>query len=285
MAIHANNREGAVPLLEEALRSAMDRKDPLSWSETGFRNQALHNIADAQSRIGLFDDALKSARMIDAETIPGHLAEDRVPVFLDEVRFRKSQALAAIGQAQAKAGDKAGARRTAEEAARIGRMIQNDSQKYPVIQTAEALAMADDVAGALRLADTLNPDQRLMAYDSIAASRRDAGDAAGARTTLQAAADLVRKGLEGVKVGILEPDSPDGKQGHSLLEKLGRYQAMLGDRKAALETIARINNGTRKVEALKQLAMDLASAGDIDGALEVVAKMNSPKSEAEALEM
>jgi beta-lactamase regulating signal transducer with metallopeptidase domain/tetratricopeptide (TPR) repeat protein len=276
--IKAGEEVVARPVLEEALRIATEERNVVR------KNGELQEIALVQARLGLFEDALKSARMIDSETISGEPARVRSD-FLDEQRFKKAQTLAEVSLEQSKAGDRAGGRRTAEEAARIGRAIENDRWKYPILQTAEALAMAGDVAGALRLADTLNPDWRLMAYDAIAASRRDAGDAAGARTTTQAAADLVRKRLEGVKTGSFEPDSPAGKQGHSLLEKLGRYQAMLGDRKAAIETIVRINGGTRKAEALKQLAIDLASAGDIDGALEAVAGMNAPKSEAEALRM
>ena len=83
---------------------------------------------------GRFDEALKSARMIDAETIPGQLAEDRKSEFLDEQRFRKAETLADISLEQAKAGDRAGARRTAEEAARIVRSDRERSaDKYPII--------------------------------------------------------------------------------------------------------------------------------------------------------
>ena len=72
-------------------------------------NQDLQAIASAQARLGQFDAALKSARMIDAESIPGRLAEERKSGFLDEQRSRKAQTLAELSLEQVKAGDRAGA--------------------------------------------------------------------------------------------------------------------------------------------------------------------------------
>ena len=252
-------------------------------------NQDLQTIAQAQSWLGRFDEAVKSAGMIDAENIPGHLAKSAVPDFMERQRFRKVQTLAEIGLAQAKAGDKAGAHRTAEEAERAARMIESDPQKFPVAQTAEVFALAGDFAAALRLADTLGTGMpglnlRIEVYETIANIRSDAGDEAHARTTLQAAADLVRNRLENLKVGLLEPDSTEGKQQHNLLEALARLQAKLGDRKAALETTQKINDGNRQIDAMKTVAAVLASRGDLDGALETIDAMNAPKSGAEALE-
>jgi tetratricopeptide (TPR) repeat protein len=137
----------------------------------------------------------------------------------------------------------------------------------------------------MQLADAMSPDRRVQMYDSIAAAQHDTGDAAGARTTLQGAVDLVRRRLPEFDAARNDPQSPGGRQRNGLLESLGRLQAKLGDRKQAIETIRRINDSTQETEALKELARDLASAGDLDGALEAVGQMNSPKSEAEALKV
>ena len=108
-AINANNREGAGPVLEEALRVVAVNNDPLPWRGMVMNNQDLQAIASAQARLGQFDAALKSARMIDAESIPGRLAEERKSGFLDEQRSRKAQTLAELSLEQVKAGDRAGA--------------------------------------------------------------------------------------------------------------------------------------------------------------------------------
>lgn len=288
-AIHANNRVGADAVLQEALRAVADNKDPLPWSAVENNNQDLQTIAQAQSRLGRFDEAVKSARMIDAENIPGHLAKSAVSDFMERQRFRKVQTLAEIGLAQAKAGDRAGAHRTADEAERAARMIENDTQKYPILQTAEVFALAGDFDAALRLADTLGTgtpglNLRITAYETIAKIRNDAGDEAGARTTLQAVADLVRNRLKNPNAGGLGSETSEGMLVNGLLEALGRLQAKLGDRKAALETMRRINDGGREMDALKNLAVQLASRGDLEGAFETIDAMNAPKSRAEALE-
>jgi hypothetical protein len=126
---------------------------------------------------------------------------------------------------------------------------------------------------------------RTEAYETIAKSRREAGDAAGARTTLQAAVDLLRGHLEDAKAGTLDSDTTEGMRRHHLLESLARLQVKLGDRGAALGTIRRINYSNRRAGALQRLASDLAIAGDLDGALETVDAINSPKYQAEALEI
>ena len=283
-AIGEKNREGADEVLAAAMRDVDRRKEDRTWIEMMTRNQHLHAIAQAESRIGRFTEAVKTARMIETETVPEHMVKARIAEFMDEQRFKKTQAMAEIAQVQAKAGDRAGARRTAEEAATIGRTIQRDNMKYPIEQTAEALAMADDLDGALRLAGSLEPGMRFWTIESIAGIRREAGDVAGARKAAEMGRDLVRKELAGLDTGKLDPDTPSGKQGYHLLETLGRFEALLGDHKTAIVTIRKINDVGAQEKAMQRIATNLASAGDLDGAIEAVDAIGSPKSRAKALQ-
>jgi hypothetical protein len=283
--IRAGDREVARLVLEEALRTVAEDHDPLPWRGMAIKNERLQEIALAQARIGLFNEALKSTGMIDSETIPGHLADARKADFLDEQRWKKAMTLADISLEQSKAGDQAGTWRSVKEAGRIVEAIKGQQYKYPIWKVAEALARIGKVAAARQVADTLEPDNRIKVYRLIAATRHDAGDDAGARTTLEAAADFVRQRLDDAKVGIHDPESPEGRRASHLLESLGHLQAKLGDRKQAIGTVRRINDSTRRLAALKGVASDLASAGDLEGALEAVGEMNSPESETEALEM
>jgi beta-lactamase regulating signal transducer with metallopeptidase domain/tetratricopeptide (TPR) repeat protein len=282
-AIGPRNQEGARPILEEALKAAQADHDPLPWLDLSIRNERLQSIAEAQTRLGLFDDALKSARMIDSDTIPGHLADARKSDFRDQQRWRKAMTLAHISQEQAKAGDQPGTWLSAKEAARIVEGIEGDQYKYPVRLIAEALARIGKTTAARQVADLLKPDRRISAYEVIASTLRSAGDDAGARSTVEAAADLVRRQLDEVKAGFRDVDSPQRSKAHQLLESLGRIHAKIGDHKRAIETVRQINDNGRAAEALQRVASDLASAGDLDGALEAVGEINSPKSEAEAL--
>jgi beta-lactamase regulating signal transducer with metallopeptidase domain len=283
-AIKANNREGADQVLAEALRVVADREYARPWIRTVMRNQDLEEIAWAYARFGQFDEALKSARMIDAENLPGGLAEEPKATFLDEQRFRKVEALAGVSREQAKAGDRAGALGTAREAARIAEIIRSEPHKYmPTWHAAGVLAAAGDFDGARRLADTLSRDHRIGIYEDIAAAQRDAGDAAGARTTLRAALDLARQRLTTFDAADRDRKGPVNPERYRLLEGVARLQARLGDVKEAIETTTRINSGNQRIEALKGIATDLASAGDLDGALKAIGEINSPQSEAEAL--
>src|SRR5262249_4355149 len=122
---------------------------------------------------------------------------------------------------------------SAEEAARIVETIQGDRYKYPTRKVAEALARIGKVAPARQVADMLTPDNRIQVHEVIAATRRDAGDNEGARTTLRAAVDVARQRLGDVEAGLRDLDSPERQKAHGLLESLGRLQAKLGDRKPA----------------------------------------------------
>jgi hypothetical protein len=283
-AIKPDNRDGAGQVLEEALRTVATYKNPSPWGSMVIRHQDLQNIASAQARLGLFDEALKTARMIDTETIPDRLSEPKRAEYLDEQRVKKAETLAGIGLEQAKSGDRAGARRSAEEAARIAGTIQiSKLQSNPLWQTAEALVKVGDLAEARRLVDAMPSDLRIKVYGSIAEAQRDAGGAAGARATLRTALDLARRRLDEFDAANHDRKEPIGAERNRLLEGLARLQAKLGDRKEAIETSRWINNGGQQNEALERIATDLAADGDLDGALEVIGQINSPQSEADAL--
>ena len=81
---------------------------------------------------------------------------------------------------------------------------------------------AGDSAGALRLADTLIPDHRVEVYESIAATRRDIGDADGARTILQAALALARRHLEDFDAANRGREPSISPERNRLLASLGR---------------------------------------------------------------
>ncbi len=279
-AIGPSNREGADAVLEAARRAIDANKD-----DQGFRIQDLRTIAEALARLGRFDEARQTAGAIDAESLPDQIAEAAKARFLDEERFQKAVAFAAIAEAQVKAGDMAGAPHTAREVIKVVALTQDETYKgSPRGRAIQVLAKAGEPAEALRLVDTMSPTQRVANYRAVAQARRQAGDEAGARETLYAALKMAREQIADTK-----PVAPDGspsanQERNELLGEVGALQALLGDVQGAIETVRVINEGDQEIEALKRVAVDLATADDLDGAMEVVGQINGPKAEAEALE-
>lgn len=281
-AIGPSNREGADAVLEAARRAIDANKD-----DQGFRIQDLRTIAEALARLGRFDEARQTAGAIDAENLPGQIAESAKDRFLDEQRFQKAIAFAGIAEAQVEAGDLDGARQTAREVVKVVAATQAERYKWaPLGRAIQVLAKAGEPAEVLRLADTISPTLRVGTYVAVAEAQRKAGDEAGARETLQAALKSVRERIAATKP--VEPDDSASAgqypERNQLLGEAGYLQALLGDVKGAIETVRGINEGGQELEALKRLAVARAAADDLDGALEVVGQINGSKGEAEALE-
>ena len=83
------------------------------------------------------------------------------------------------------------------------------------------MARIGRVDGARQVADMLDPDNRILVYEAIAATRRDAGDAAGARTTLQAALDFTRRRLGEFDAAHRGREEPISAERNRLLASLG----------------------------------------------------------------
>ncbi len=238
-AIGPNNREGADAVLEAARQAVDANRDERPWRGQMTRNQDLHAIADAQARLGQFNDARKTANAIDAETLPGHLAESARVEFLDEQRFQKAQAFATIAEGQVEAGDREGARQSARAVIQIVAATRAVKyQGFPLQRAIQVLARAGKAEEALRLAHTMSPSpaQRLKNYESVARARREAGDEAGARETLQETLELIRKQIDTTElVAPIDPPSSSHEL-NQLLAEAAHLQALLGDVPGAIET-------------------------------------------------
>ena len=284
-AIKADDADVAGPVLDEARRAVEANNDPIPWRRRVTQNQDLRAIAEAQARLGRFDEALKTAHSIDAERLPGQLADSAIVEFMNNQKFHKALAFDLIGEMQLAAGDRAGARGAAEEGVKTAKGIQGWMHTgYPLSQAVQILAKAGDSAAALAVADSLGPDHRVEFYRLTATSQREGGDEAGARVTLKAALGLARQQLDAVKRPEADDLEPYYRQRNPLLRTVGQLQAMLGDVKGATATAKEINDGGQRSEALRQVAADLAAIGELDKALEVVGMIGSSKGETEALE-
>jgi len=283
--ISASNHEGADTVLDAARRSLEARHDEMEWMEQAMRNQDREAIAVAQARLGRFDEARKMASAINAETLPGQLAESARADYLDGQRFHKAGTFATIAEAQIEVGDRDGARQSARDAIKIVATIQGLSYKTsPFWRVIQALARAGEAAEALRIVDAMSPQSRVMNYETVARAQREAGDEAGARKTFDSALKLVRD-----QIATTQPVKPDRspsayRERNQLLNQAVHLQAELGDVKGAIATARGINAQGEKIEAMKGLAANRAAVGDLDGAMAAVGEINAPKSEAEALE-
>ncbi|WP_205678700.1 M56 family metallopeptidase [Aquisphaera insulae] len=270
-------------ILDEALKVARDFKDDGTWGDQTRRNEWLQQVALAQAKLGLFKEAVETAGRIDSETVPAMLAESRKVDFRDEQRWKRAMTLGEIGLAQAKGGDRDGARRSAEGVARILETFRGDRYMFPAWNSAETLARIGMVAEARKVADLLALASRIEVYQVIATACREEGDEGGARTTLEAAVDLASHRIDELKAGLEKPGLSDREPVFEMLELLARLRARLGDRREAFQVIHRINVSNRRGEAMGRLAGDLAAVGDLDGTLEAINAMNAPQSEAQAL--
>lgn len=285
-----DDRQVADDLLERARKAVEEDEAAHPRRIPGFslRDQDLNDIVEAQTRLGRFDDARRTADAMASEARGGWggVAADKIETLrARRARAFKAQAFETIADAQHKAGDRAGALESARDAVRIASALRPESGTFrPVLRTAiRILAAEGETAEALRLADTLDADYRAEDYEEIALILGKKGDEA-------AATDLLRKALNVVQDQIKEaahddPDRAEERPRQSLhwrRRQAAILQARLGDIDGAIRTIRQMPGDPSN--AFLNLAPIRARAGDLDGALKIINEIDTPKQKARALE-
>jgi Tfp pilus assembly protein PilF len=179
------------------------------------------------------------------------------------------RALNNIAEAQAKAGDTAGARKTFESALQTAEPIQ-DARTKGFLQglIARAQARAGDIAGAKKSVAFINyrEDVKSKVQSFIAEAQAESGDIAGAKETLVVALKIANS----IQDAYEKPD---------VLEEVVKVQAKLGDIPGAKETLAAGLKALRSIEGRQNIGMlnfDIAKAqlkaGDFASARESLMK-------------
>jgi RNA polymerase sigma factor (sigma-70 family) len=175
-----------------------------------------------------FGEALAAARGIEPPA-------ERVPV------------LVRVALAQARAGDRDGARKTLQLARDAADAVKDDRVTMAFREIAEAYARLGDLEAALRTAAGLDQEvAREQVLFLVASQQASAGDLPGARKVLAA----------------MTTDQKD-----SALAAIARAQARAGDVNAALETADRLRHQPlSRADALEAIALAQAKAGHRDAA-------------------
>ena len=260
----AGDAPGAARSIAEALAIAQ------SITHAYERAQALSAVAEAQTRAG---DALGAARSIAEAlaTARGINSDDDVGDFVPTDVAPRVRPLIAVAEAQAKAGDISGARRSISEA------LATSSSDFPISETlasqsalvavAGAQAKLGDIPGALATVRSIRSQgSRLEALSAIAEAQARLGDAPGAAQSITQALVYARQpNLDVVRI--------------YLLSVIAEAQARLGDAPGAAGSIAEAEAlaaalqeeqeesfGWFNGEPLSALAGAQAKLGDFPGA-------------------
>jgi RNA polymerase sigma factor (sigma-70 family) len=246
------------------------------------KNHLLFLIASKQAEAGAIADALKTAEaMTDdqkdsaleaiacAHARKGDLkAALQIADQLKHQPLSRAGALEEIALAQAKAGDRAAAAASLQEALRLDEttLAEEDARSRARARIAIARAQIGDVAGALETAAALRvEDDKVQALQGIAVEQVKAGDLKSARKTIE---------------GIKDPE----QKVHAGMA-LAEVQADAGNRDAARESLLaaqRVADALRDDAQKEACRWDLARAaiklGDVKPALAQV--QAHPKNEA-----
>jgi tetratricopeptide (TPR) repeat protein len=233
-------------------------------------------LAIGYGQLGDFEAALRFAHRFGKGTI-------KYPHAIDLTAT--PYVLAAIGGYQGKAGHRAEARRTIQEAVE---MVRRDAALAArrLGQVALGQAEAGDVSEAITLLESLGAEQRVRFLTEMAEEQEKSGDLAGSRATFrraleeagrclrapppQPARDRAPKGIlkdaDGKVVPFQRAD-PAIQRRDDLLAKIVEFHAKLGDLRAAVETFRSVTGEDYRGWAARDIAEARSKAGDADSAL------------------
>jgi tetratricopeptide (TPR) repeat protein len=232
-------------------------------------------LPTSMASLGDYENALRLAREYGNGPVRypyAHLIDPTARPFI----------LASIGASQGKAGQLDKARETFRDALELVR--RDPKLAVRLGQIAEFQADAGDFAGALKTAESVEPEQLIRTYIQIARKQQASGDPKGARETLQVAlgkAEVLLRGLPQAADAAAskspageQPKPPQSKnpdlllrRWDSLLGQIAAIHAKLGDLKAANETMNLISLDDYKGRAADDIAEARTRAGDAEGAL------------------
>ena len=209
--------------------------------------------------------------------------------------------LSRVGGYQGRAGHRAEARRTLQEALD---MVRRDPALAArrLGQVALGQAEAGDVAGALKTVESLEPEQRVRFLTEMAEEQENREGRAGSRATLrraleeaerclraprpQPAPDRTPKGILRDADGKVIPRDradPEIQRKDDLLARMVKFHAKLGDLRAAVETFRSIIGENYRGWAASDIADARSKAGDAEGALAWALALDPPSVRAWAL--
>jgi hypothetical protein len=190
--------------------------------------------------------------------------------------------LIAVATAQAKAGDRAVAKKTFAEAME---MIQGERAGVGKTQRlrgfVEALANAGELEAARVAIEAIQGDEhnKALALVALAKAQARAGDKGGAKASLTAAFGAAREIKP--RADVINDNVAWSKD--EAFRAIAMAQIEAGDTSAALATVAAHTNADLKAEIQAEVAGYQAREGDIAGALKMAEGITNAGSKAEAL--
>ena len=202
----------------------------------------------------------------------------------DHVAEKKADGYLRVGMAQAKAGDRAGAREAALKSLALSSQLRNPD----VSPQARAMAVLllirsgalDEARGVIA---TLPLPARLAALGDLAGYQARAGDEAAARATARDAIRLAEDGLRSLDarpIAEREEDFESTRDGVAAV--IVRLEARHGDVEAARRAVGRVRDDGRKEAAWLSIPAGLAWRGDVEDASAFAETLGSPRLRARA---
>jgi tetratricopeptide (TPR) repeat protein len=202
------DRAGAAKTFEAALVAANKE----TKSADG-RNFSLQNIAEAQAKVGMFNEAFKTVdrmRGWDVHPVALEIKRGQALTFIATEQFAAGDlkgalatarlvpwSYARLANAHARTGDVEGARRTIEEAIReVNKESNKEFQALALAEIAEAQVLLGDAKAAIDSAERIEfKPSRAGVLTNIASIQKTRNDHAGAIETVKIALSVIR-GLE-----------------------------------------------------------------------------------------
>ncbi|WP_435009064.1 sigma-70 family RNA polymerase sigma factor [Tundrisphaera lichenicola] len=260
-ALRPGDREFIEPVLTLARRTIADQAD------ITMRNQDWKAIARVLSQLGRFDEALATASLIEVDFSPMSHREE-------SAAFNKALTFGDIAADQLKAGDRAGARKSAGVSVSIVKAIEAEGfRPVPMQKAAGILVDAGDLEGGLDAIASLNPKNRPEYLLWLASERGRAGNEEAALAILKRALPEAEESLHEAR--LADANEAQGDRIALVSTLVAKIQARMGDLEAALRTIEPLSDGAKQA-AWGWLAAMRAEAGDVKSALELVERMDPP---------
>jgi RNA polymerase sigma factor (sigma-70 family) len=221
----------------------------------------------------------------------------------------KAWTFQSIGEVQAKAGDKAAAAQSFQEAIRAAKEINEDAQVHHTLAwIAESQVRTGDVKGGLETARAIEDDGgRDYALAAVAVAQAQGGDVKGALKTAEDVS-FDKKAWVHSAIGWAQAAAGNVKEARKTAEKAGDDPPLLGaiataqlrakDREGAKKTVQEIlkiagdlpegvpgtgQDGSRRAAAFGAAARVLAEMGDVKQARQVADALKEPRWKSNAL--
>jgi RNA polymerase sigma factor (sigma-70 family) len=268
--IEAKDRDGVLETFKEAEQAVAAIEDE------NVRAARLHNLVSAQAVAGDYEGGLRSLAKggstqgillqgfgYQLNTENKDAARKAITKALamfegEHTEDQRASGLNGVCYALAKVGDLDQALKIA---AKLGKGKEQDRCLHLI---AGAQAGGGDVSGAARTAKSIEEDDiKVDALEAIAHAQAKAGDLDATRTTLNEIRKLVDKlqAQRQAKSGGFKQPRPQDPRLYQMQAGIALTQLQLGDKSAALVTVANIESDLKKADTLMRLASTLIAAG------------------------